>query len=732
MLFLRGWGQLMARQARLVLVFWVVFIVGGFATALGVFGTPSLFSRLHSGEILVPGENKDGRDLLTKGGSSGFSTYTLTIEGADLTSPAVAQAAGGAVKDLMAIEHVESAVNPFVVPQGPASPQAAPMLGEGGLSSGAFATIVRYDKSITKEEEKAAQSEVDTVFDTLVRDTGATHSQRGGVRDLVDAIVGQVQTDAKKGEGIALPLSFLVMVVVFGGFLAAGMPILGAIASIAGALASLLAFSYVLDLDAAAVNVVTVLGLGLCIDYGLLVVSRFREELRASLATEPDPTSTANSAVFRRHVNAAAATTVDKAGRTVIFSACTVAISLGGLFVFDVEFIRAVAAAGVSVVVIALAVAISLVPAMCVLGARRMLRRGTETSGDRGVFSRLAAFVHARPWPIIVLTLGLLVLLALPSLDLRLTSSGPEMLPKGTAERDFFDNQAKVFPHLGGPEVVIVTTAPITKLESFAATAGTLPGVSSVDPPVPLENGVSMLGLRTGDGGQGDASRELVDHLRADRPPFDAKVVGQASGLWDFHQALLQRGPIALGLVALATFVLLFLMTGSVVVPIKALVMNIVSLGACLGVVVWIFQEGHLSGLLGFTSTGGIEATMPMLILAFGFGLSMDYEVFLLARIVELHEAGHDTDTAVQLGLQRSGRIITSAALLMVIVFAGFAAGDLLAMKQMGVGLLVAIVIDATLVRMLLVPATMTVLGQANWWAPPAMKRLHERFGIAE
>ena len=202
-----------------------------------------------------------------------------------------------------------------------------------------------------------------------------------------------------------------------------------------------------------------------------------------------------------------------------------------------------------------------------------------------------------------------------------------------------------------------------------------------------------------------------------------------SSGLSD---SLRERAPYAFALVALATLVLLFLMTGSVVIPVKALLMNVVSLGASLGVVVWVFQQGHLEGVLGFDSVGAIESTIPLLVLAFGFGLSMDYEVFLLSRIVELHERGVDNDRAVIAGLQRSGRIITSAALLVVIVFSGFVAGRLLVIKETGVGLAVAVLLDATLVRMLLVPATMKLLGSWNWWAPATLRRWHARFGITE
>ncbi len=723
---LRRWGALVARRAWGVLVFWVVFIVGGFAVALGAVGTPSLFDRLDSGEIVVAGENQQGRDLLTAAGGSGFSTYTLLLTGVDLADPDVATAATTAVRDLTAIEHVTSAVNPYVVPEGPTSPSALRFVLDGDPASGGFATVVTFDEDNTAEEEAAATREVDVVFDRLVEETGATGSERGGLRSLVDRIIEQVKTDGQRGEGIALPVSFLVMVVVFGGFLAAGFPVLGAIASIAGALVSLLGLSYLLDLDATVVNVVTVLGLGLCIDYGLLVVSRFREEMRGLLRGRPVAEMT------RDEVVSATATTMNSAGRTIVFSALTVAISLGGLLVLEIPFIRAVSVAGVSVVLVALAVALSLIPALCALGARRLLRKGTEVAADVGVFSRLAEVVHRVPWLVITVVSALLVVLALPTLRMDLTSSGPELLPVGTPERTFYEDFREGYPLLAGAEVLVVSTAPAAEVEAWAATAANRPGVESVDPLRTLENGVTAVGFQTGDAGTGAGSRALVDSLRADRPPFPAYVVGQASGILDFKSTVADRAVWAIGLVVLATLVLLFLMTGSVVIPVKALVMNVLSLGAALGLTVWIFEDGHLENLLRFTSTGAVENTVPLLVLAFGFGLSMDYEVFLLSRIVELHEQGLDTRTAVTLGLQRSGRIITSAALLMVIVFAGFAAGDLLVMKQVGVALVLAIVIDATLVRMLLVPATMSVLGSVNWWAPRPLRRLHERWGITE
>jgi RND superfamily putative drug exporter len=723
---LRRWGGVVGRHPRLVLGFWVVFIVAGFGTALGAFGTPSLFSRLDSGEIVVDGENRDGRTVLAEAGGSGFSTYTLLVEGVDLSDPEVARASAAAVADLTAIDHVESAVNPFVVPEGPTSATALRFVRDGDPASGAFATVVTFDADNTAEEEAAATDEVDGVFDRLVEQTGATSSERGGLRSLVDRIVEQVKVDGQRGEGIALPVSFVLMVVVFGGFLAAGFPVLGAVASIAGALASLLGLSYLLDLDASTVNVVTVLGLGLCIDYGLLVVSRFREEMRALLRGAPAAGAT------REQVLAATAETMHRAGRTVIFSAVTVAISLTGMLLLRIDFVRAVALAGVSVVLVALAVALSLIPALCTMGARRLLRRGTEVSGDDGVFSRLATVVHRVPWVVIALVSGLLVLLAAPATSMVLTSSGPELLPKGTPERTFYEDFREGYPLMAGAEVTVVSRAPAAEVEAWSREAADRPGVVSVDPVRELDGGVVTVGFQTGDDGTGPDSRALVESLRTDRPPFEAWVVGQASGIRDFVSTVADRAWWAVGAVVLATLVLLFLMTGSVVIPVKALVMNVLSLGAALGITVWIFEEGHLETLLRFTSAGAVENAIPILVVAFGFGLSMDYEVFLLSRIVELHEQGHGTEEAVTLGLQRSGRIITSAALLMVVVFAGFAAGDLLIMKQMGVALVLAIAIDATLVRMLLVPATMSVLGAANWWAPAPLRRLHTRWGITE
>ena len=719
-------GTFLGHHPWRVLGLWLVAVALCFAAAAGALGGESLFQRLTSGAPTVPGEARTGQDLLSRGATKGPATL-LQVTGVDLASPTVARTVQQHSAALRRVSGVAQVANPFLVPGGPTSAAARSLVAQGDPSRRGFLTVVDLKPGLGKAAQRDTEAAVTRELRAMVRDLPGAHGRVGGTSQLVSQITGQVETDLRTGEGIALPVSLLVMVLVFGGFIAAGMPVVGAIASIAGALASLLGFSYLIDLDASVVNVVTVLGLGLSIDYGLLVVSRFREELRAIAAGGP----AAN--ITREQVVLATSRTLASAGRTVMFSGLTVAISLSSLLVFSAQLMKAIGAAGVSVVVVALLVALTLVPTLCALAGRRLLRRGTEQASDTGVFSALALRVQRRPVVVIVVVVAALLVAAAPAIGLKLTSSGAELLPRGTDQRVFFEALGRDYPATSAPDVTVVARAPLTDVNRWAQdTAAHLPGVRSVDSPSQVGPGLVSVDLRTSDGPLGDQTRAVVTSLRADRPAFRTWVTGQAAQLEDFTASMRARAPLALGLIIVATFVLLFLMTGSVVVPLKALVLNVLSLGASLGITVWVFQEGHLHGLVGFDSTGGIESTIPLLVLAFGFGLSMDYEVFLLARITELVRQGHSSDEAVVLGLQRSGRIITSAAVLIIIVFCGFAAGKLLVIKETGVALAVAVAIDATLVRMLLVPATMTVLGRRNWWAPAPLRRWHARFGISE
>jgi RND superfamily putative drug exporter len=424
----------------------------------------------------------------------------------------------------------------------------------------------------------------------------------------------------------------------------------------------------------------------------------------------------------------------------------TVAIAVSGLLLFDVSIIRAVGAAALSVVLVALLVAITLVPALLVLLTRFVSRRGVlsrlpvvgsiaHTFGDapptEGFFSRLASRVQRRPWLVAGAVTAVLVVLALPSLRIVLVSSGIELLPETSTQRVVTEQTSERFPAVAPPQLRLVAETTPTDLDTFGAEVAQLDGVERVAP-ARQQGEVAVLDVFVAGDEQGPQAREVVQQIRADRPAYPVYVTGRAASLVDFVASVSADAPLALGWLALATVVLLFLLTGSLLIPVKALVMIVLSLGATFGALVWIFQDGRLEGLLGYSSVGGIEAVIPILVFAFAFGLSMDYEVFLLARIKEYHDQGLDNDAAVSAGLQRTGRVITSAALIIVVVFAGFVVGDLLVIKQTGVALAIAVLIDATLVRILLVPATMTLLGEWNWWAPGPLRRLHARIGLRE
>ena len=718
-------GSFVGRRARWVIGAWAVAVVLSFATAVGGVTGQSLFDRLSSGDPSVPGESSTGRHLVSAGARTGPEVL-VQVAGAPVTDPTVAAAMTTLQRQLSSAPDVAAVQSPFLVPAGPASPAAAPLVRSGTGAGSGFLVTARLEPGLDKGAELAAIDRIRRQADAALAPVSGATVRASGVPALVNDINHQVESDLRVGEGIALPVSLLVMVFVFGGFIAAGMPILGAVAAIGGGLASLLVFSHVIDLDATVVNIVTVLGLGLCIDYGLLVVSRFREELHRAAP------GAGSGALTRAQVRRATARTVATAGRTVMFSGLTVGISLAGLMVFTAPLMKAIGAAGVSVVLVAVLVALTLVPALCTVSARRLMGKGSEAAPDEGVFSRLARRVQRRPWAVVATVVALLLAAAVPALDLRTTSSGTELLPAGNTQRVFFADLARDYPAATSPDVTVVGRTTLAPMTAWARTARSLPGVTGVDPPRQVSADVVAVGLRTSTGPTGDDARALVTTVRGHRPPFPSWVTGQAAALADFNASVLQRAPIAIGLVALATFVLLFLMTGSLVLPLKALLLNVVSLGASLGALVWVFQDAHLEWLVGFQSVGAIESTIPLLLFAFGFGLSMDYEVFLLSRIVELHDEGYPDGEAVVLGLQRSGRIITSAAVLIVIVFSGFVAGKLLVIKETGVALAFAVALDATLVRMLLVPATMTLLGRWNWWAPAPLRRWHDRHGISE
>lgn len=751
-------GRRISDHPRTGIVVWAVLTTLGVALALfGVHGE-SLFSRLTTGDPAVAGsESYEGQRILATVDDDG-EDVTLIVDNLAPTTEGLADVLQPALADVAAVDGVETVLDPVSLPDGPTSPAGELLTAADGDG---FVVIVSVSGALTEEQASTTVAEVVAALDATTAQLQtlepAATGLVGSTSLVIDAITDQVERDLTTGEAIALPVALLIMVLVFGGFLAAAMPMAGALASIGTGLGVLLGLSYLMEIDASIVNVVTVLGLGLSIDYGLLVVSRFREELvrldslRPTDADAPRRRSRKDTAVADALVR-----TMATAGRTVAFSALTVAISIAGLLVFRPDILRAIGAGGVSIILVAVATALTLVPALLRLAGRRLVRPGllTKVPGadrvlrhtaavdrDEGVFSRLATRVQRRPGWVAAGCVVVLLGLASPVLDLQMRNSGIEMLPASSDQRQFVTRLAEQFPSTSSPEIVVVADVDVTDavdaegtltgpVAEWSTAVAAIPGVDTVTPPSP-EGGYTVVGitLDSGDAG-GQQALDVVAEIRALDPGFETWVTGQAAGQADFVSALADRVWWAVAIVVLATFVLLFLMTGSVVVPLKALLTNAISIGASMGILVWVFQDGHLSGLLGFTSTGGIETFVVALVVAFAFGLAMDYEVFLLSRIKELYDSGTDPDTAVRLGLQRSGRIITSAAAIIVVVFAGFVFGELLIIKQVGFALAVAVLIDATIVRMLLVPATMTLLGRYNWWAPAPLRRVHERLAI--
>ena len=736
-------GRRIARHPIRAIAAWAVVTALGFGLAVFGLGGENLFDRLSAGDPGVPGSESAVAQAKLAASSTQGPQLTLVLDGVTADAAGVAEAMAPAHKALAAIPGVATVIDPLVLPDGPANPAAKPLLATDGRG---FLVVVELKPDYPRAD--ASLAAVEKRLDRVPRDLagvapGATGIV-GGNSLIFRTITDQVEQDLTTGEAIALPIALLVMVLVFGGFTAAAMPMVGAIASIAGGLGALLGFSYLTDLDSSVVNIVTILGLGLSIDYGLLIVSRFREELHRLLDAAD------GSALTRRRrgdgaVTTALMRTMATAGRTVAFSALTVAISIAGLLVFRPQILRSFGAAGVAVIVIAVASALTLVPAMLALVGRRLMGTGVisrvpglrsilvrtaDVQSEEGTFSRLTARVQRRPWWVLGGVLVLLGVLATPLSQLELRNSGIQLLPVGSTQRDFVEALGAKYPASTSPAVVVVAQTTLADATAYAATIKRLPHVASVDAPIAMGSDV-MIGVRPDSSDEGGkVARAAVEQVRGLEPGFPVWVTGQAAGQIDFTAALVDRLPLAAGIVVLATFALLFLMTGSVVIPIKALATNAVSLAASLGVTVWVFQDGNLSGLLRFVSAGGIETYVVALVIAFAFGLAMDYEVFLLSRIKELHDAGYSNDDSVRLGLQRSGRIITSAAAIIIVVFTGFVFGKLLVIKEVGFALAVAVFVDATLVRLLLVPATMTLLGKWNWWSPKFLRRVYDKLAI--
>jgi uncharacterized membrane protein YdfJ with MMPL/SSD domain len=537
----------------------------------------------------------------------------------------------------------------------------------------------------------------------------------------------QVSEDIARAELLAFPLLFLLSLFVFRGLLAALLPLAVGITTILISFLVMRAINEVEAMSIFSLNLITGLGLGLAIDYSLFMVSRFREELEKGLDT---------AAALR-----AAVTT---AGRTVLFSAVTVAAALAALLVFPLRFLYSMGVGGIVCSLAAAAVSLTLLPALlAALGPRvnaltprrwRAAMRREAAAERSGFWYRLSRTVMRRPAVIAASAAALLIAMGIPFLSIQFTGVDPSVLPSDSSGRVVDDALRREFPPNRTTPIYVAARADEEQrapVNAYAAELGQLDGVA-VPPRAQPVDGLWRIDLAAGGSALSEGAKDLVRDVRAVEAPFTTAVGGETALFLDQQDALADRLPMAIALLALTTVVILFVMTGSVLLPIKALVMNLLTLSAAFGLLVLIFQDGRLEGLLGYTSQGAIESSQPILLFAVAFGLSTDYGVFLLTRIKEEHDRGAPNDEAVALGLQRTGRIVTFAALLFMIAIGAFVTSEIIFIKQLGLGTALAVFIDATIVRALLVPSLMRLLGPWNWWAPGPLARMHARIGLSE
>ncbi|MGW0813906.1 MMPL family transporter [Streptomyces viridiviolaceus] len=592
-------------------------------------------------------------------------------------------------------------------------------------------------------DEKAMGETLDRLAPSYRGTHGPVEVSVGGPVAVRHEMQTIIQEDLVRAEVIALPVTLVLLVMVFGSAVAALLPLGIGIVAILGTNAVLRGLTELTDVSVFAMNLTTALGLGLAIDYALFIVRRFREELAAGA----QPT-------------AAVGTTLRTAGRTVLFSALTVAVSLAAMLLFPQYFLRSFAYAGIAVVLLAAAAALILLPAALVLlghrvdalDLRRLFRRGRpgpggkdghdEKNGNDGsharkeegrAWARTATLVMRRAPFFALATTAVLVLLGLPFLGVKFGTADDRQLPS-TAESHVVQQHIRDgFPGSpgGGLEVLAEGRATQQQYGAYRDRIAALPDVQRVDGPLVQGDSAYFTVLSKGEAVDEPAQR-LVGELREIEAPFDTSVTGAAAVLVDSKDAIGERLPLAAAFIAIVTLLLVFLLTGSVLIPVQAVVLNALSLTAMFGAVVWVFQDGHLSGLLGFTSPGSIETTLPVLMFCVAFGLSMDYGVFLLSRIKEEYDATGDHDQAVRHGLQRTGGLITAAAVILAVVMVAIGTSRVTNTKMLGLGIALAVLMDAMIVRSLLVPAVMRLTGRATWWAPGPLRRFHRRFGLSE
>ncbi|MBB3749902.1 RND superfamily putative drug exporter [Mycolicibacterium sp. BK634] len=736
---LRATARLAIAAPRRVVAIAILLMV-----AIGIFGVPVAKHLSPSGFADPNSQSSRATQLLTDKFGQGDVQLLVVVTATDrFDSPAVRTAALDVIDQLKRSGHVIGIVSPWTSP-----PQAAAALVSRDQKSGLITAGITGDES---DQQTYAKE----LSDDITRDSDGIVVRTGGTAMVNLQVTEQSQHDLLLMESIAIPLSFLVLVWVFGGVFAAALPVAVGLVAILGALAVLRVTTFFTDVSIFALNLTTAMGLALAIDYTLLMISRYRDELAEGADRDE-----------------ALPRTMMTAGRTVLFSATTVALSMGAMVLFPMHFLKSFAYAGVATVAFAALAAIVITPAaISLLGdrldsldVRRLFRRvfGRTEPVPRPIeqqfWYRSTKFVMRRAIPIGLAGVVVLVILGAPFLGVRPGFPDDRVLPSSASAHqvgdqlrgDFTNNSETAIPVLipdagGLSDAQIARYAAdlsrVADVSAVSAPMGAYVGGNLVGPPsaaTALASGSALLTVESSAPLFSDRSAGQLDRLHEVSTPGNRTVefAGTAQTNRDSVDAITSRLPAVLGLIAAIMLVLLFLLTGSVVLPLKALVLNVLSLTAAFGAMVWIFQDGHL-GAFGTTSTGTLVANMPVLLFCIAFGLSMDYEVFLVSRIREFWLASPqggvaDNDESVALGVAHTGRVITAAALIMAISFAALIAAHVSFMRMFGLGLALAVLADATLVRLILVPAFMHVMGRWNWWAPKPLAWMHQRVGIRE
>ncbi|CNE20949.1 transporter [Mycobacterium tuberculosis] len=699
------WGRWVHRRRR-----WVLAAAGVLLVFAGVWGTGVFGALSSSGGFETPGsESTKARQIAEQSLGRDAADVVILYKGdTTVDDPSYRSSVERALAALPQDKVVDTATY--------WTTNAPQFVSQDRTSTYAVLELAGADESARDTTYQAIKGELDDV-------AGGLTAQVGGPVATSAAINDRVASDIPRAEAIAMPILLVLLVLIFGGLVAASLPLLVGGIAILGSFTALHVLAQLTDVSIFAVNISTFLGLGLAIDYGLFMVSRFREELRR------DGTS----------VEDALATTMDTAGRTVAVSGITVAVALSGLLLFGQNFLVSMGYGGIATVFVCMLGALTVLPALLsVLGPKvdaLSIRRRHRRRPSRGWWGRIAYSVMRRPVIYVVATVALLLTLGGPFLRINWGGVDASALPEGSGARAVAEALETQFPgNATSPINAVVTgTSDRAAIDAFTDRLAALPGAADAAV-TGSSGGTAQISVRYDSDPYSDTARDLVREVRDAAAPAGAQVHvgGSTADVVDELAGLGGTLPWLALLVGGATFVLLFLAFGSVVLPLKAIVMNMLSLSATFGLVVLIFQEGHLSDLLDFTALGAIAPAMPILMLVLLFGISMDYEVFLLSRVREAYDRTGSNTTAVAAGVERTGSIITSAALLFIVVIGAFATSGITFIKMVGVGMAVAILMDATVIRALLVPAMMRLMGRVNWWAPGPLARFYRRYGIRE